>query len=229
MATNYPVSLDDNTTLKSDNAADEVITSANANNVGGAIKAVETKVGTGASTPTTTGHVLTVTGAGASAWQAPSGGGGGGSSIVHSEVIAADAASWTSPALDLDADGGVYQIDIAFRFKSGLVSRFRVNGNDVSTRFIKGTGASPTGNTGTLTSNVGEGVGYMSIRIAKPVGFGFVGNYTVSGAGSHIEVGSFASSNAYSGDENVTSVGLTTPGGTHAVTEGTLIVISKVV
>lgn len=71
MATNFPTSIDDNTTLKSNHATGETVTAANDNNTSDAIKAVETKLGTGSSTPTTAGHVLTVTGAGATAFQAP--------------------------------------------------------------------------------------------------------------------------------------------------------------
>ncbi len=67
----YPASLD---TLTNPSAVDTLASAphdeqhANAND---AIEAIETKLGTGASTPTNVGDVLTVTGSGATAYQAP--------------------------------------------------------------------------------------------------------------------------------------------------------------
>lgn len=75
MATSYPGSIDalvnpsGTSTLSSPSHADQ---HGNAND---AVEALETKLGTGASTPTTVGHVLTVTGVGATAYSTPAGGG----------------------------------------------------------------------------------------------------------------------------------------------------------
>ena len=71
---NYPTSLD---TLTNPTSSDGLASPPHATqhaDVNDIVEALETKLGTGASTPTTTGHVLTVTGAGATAYQAASGG-----------------------------------------------------------------------------------------------------------------------------------------------------------
>lgn len=76
--TNFPTSLDSTTNLpdvtgknQNDGSGDTNAIHSNIHDTAdSAIIAVETKLGTGSSVPTTTGHVLTVTGAGASAWQA---------------------------------------------------------------------------------------------------------------------------------------------------------------
>ena len=71
---NYPTSLD---TLTNPTSADGLASPPHATqhaDVNDIAEALETKLGTGASTPTTTGHVLTVTGAGATAYQAAAGG-----------------------------------------------------------------------------------------------------------------------------------------------------------
>lgn len=71
---NFPTSLD---TLTNPSGTDPLSSPdhagqhATANDI---LEAVEAKLGTGSSTPTTTGHILTVTGSGASAWQAAAGG-----------------------------------------------------------------------------------------------------------------------------------------------------------
>ena len=77
MATNFPTSVDDASTVGDDShpSADELLSSTDGGpahhalhqNVGLAINAIEDKVGTGASTPVT-GSVLTGTGSGTSAW-----------------------------------------------------------------------------------------------------------------------------------------------------------------
>lgn len=77
MATNFPGSVDDASTVGDDShpSADELLSSTDGGpahhalhqNVGLAINAIEDKVGTGASTPVT-GSVLTGTGSGTSAW-----------------------------------------------------------------------------------------------------------------------------------------------------------------
>jgi hypothetical protein len=63
----YPTNLDN---LPTSHVAREPVGSTNENLEAGAINALEAKVGTGASTPAT-GQILTGTGTGASAWQAP--------------------------------------------------------------------------------------------------------------------------------------------------------------
>lgn len=74
MPIDYPASLD---TLTNPGASDTLDSPshsgqhATANDI---LEALEVKVGTGASVPTNVGDVLTVTGAGATAYQAPSGG-----------------------------------------------------------------------------------------------------------------------------------------------------------
>jgi hypothetical protein len=76
--TNYPASLDSTTNLpdttgknQDDGSGDNNAIHSNLHDTTStAVIAVETKVGSGSSVPTTTGHVLTVTGSGASAWQA---------------------------------------------------------------------------------------------------------------------------------------------------------------
>ncbi len=72
MTINYPISLDDSTSLPT-RATGNTIPAVDSNDPKSAIIQLETKVGTGASTPTTTGHVLTVTGAGATGWAATGG------------------------------------------------------------------------------------------------------------------------------------------------------------
>lgn len=71
MATNYPTSVDDGTSLPSPNATDKTNNpshSALHGNSNDAIKALEAKVGTGATTPAAN-KVLLGTGSGTSAWQ----------------------------------------------------------------------------------------------------------------------------------------------------------------
>lgn len=71
---NFPTSLDDNTSIPSvTNGVDDVLDT-HQNVKKEAIIAIETKMGTGASTPTV-GKVLTGTGTGTSAWQDPAAGG----------------------------------------------------------------------------------------------------------------------------------------------------------
>lgn len=68
---NYPASLD---TLTNPTSADNLASPPHANQHADAndiAEALEVKLGTGASVPTTVGHVLTVTGAGATAYRAP--------------------------------------------------------------------------------------------------------------------------------------------------------------
>lgn len=69
MAINYPTSLDDTTSLPTRTTGD-TIPVLDTNDPKSAIIQLETKLGTGASTPTTSGHVLRVTGAGATAYGA---------------------------------------------------------------------------------------------------------------------------------------------------------------
>jgi hypothetical protein len=77
MSSNFPGSLDDNTTLPNPGPGDAPSNPSHAglhDNENGAIKALEAKVGTGASVPAA-GQVLTATGAGTSAWMTPAPGG----------------------------------------------------------------------------------------------------------------------------------------------------------
>lgn len=74
MPISYPGSLD---TLSNPSAGDTqaaVSHSSQHANINDIAEQLETKVGTGASVPTTPGDVLTVTGAGATAWATPGGG-----------------------------------------------------------------------------------------------------------------------------------------------------------
>jgi hypothetical protein len=73
---NYPTSLDNGTTLPNTRNTGDTIPPSDNNNLSLAAIALETKVGFGASTPTTAGYVLTSLGSGQSAWQAASGGSG---------------------------------------------------------------------------------------------------------------------------------------------------------
>jgi len=70
MPTNFPVSLDTSTQLPNTAVTGGVIPAAVDNNASDAIMAAETKLGTGASVPTTSGHALVVSGAGATAYRA---------------------------------------------------------------------------------------------------------------------------------------------------------------
>ena len=69
MAINYPGSLDDTTSLPT-RSTGNTIPATDSNDPKSAIIQLETKLGTGASTPTTAGHVLAVTGAGATEYRA---------------------------------------------------------------------------------------------------------------------------------------------------------------
>ncbi len=73
-STNYPTALDDATNLPDVSGGNQNdaarLHSDLTDTTSQAVKALEAKVGTGASVPTTTGHVLQVTGAGASGWAA---------------------------------------------------------------------------------------------------------------------------------------------------------------
>lgn len=76
MSVNYPGSLDNGSSLVNTRASGNTITASDHNDLANATIAVETKIGAGSSTPTTTGNVLTVTSAGQTAWATPTGGGG---------------------------------------------------------------------------------------------------------------------------------------------------------
>lgn len=75
MPTNFPTSLDNFTNPQSGN----VVESAPIGNAFDAIEAIQTKLGTGTSIPTTVGHVLTVTASGATGFAAP----GAGSDVMQ--------------------------------------------------------------------------------------------------------------------------------------------------
>lgn len=66
---NYPLQLDTISNLPDAYVTGDPFPATVANNIDSAIISIETKVGTGASTPTVAGNVLTVTGAGATTWQ----------------------------------------------------------------------------------------------------------------------------------------------------------------
>jgi parallel beta-helix repeat protein len=68
MPSNYPLSLDDGTNLANNRVTGNPIPVSDHNDLANAAITLETKLGTGSSTPTTTDHVLKVTGTGASAW-----------------------------------------------------------------------------------------------------------------------------------------------------------------
>lgn len=67
---NFPSSLDNSTSLQTTRATGDAIPASDHNDLGAATIAVETKLGSGASVPTTTGDVLKVTGAGTTAYGA---------------------------------------------------------------------------------------------------------------------------------------------------------------
>jgi hypothetical protein len=67
---NYPTSLDSNSNLPTAFVPTNSFTATIANSIDSAIIALETKLGTGAVTPTTVGQVLTVTGTGATGFSA---------------------------------------------------------------------------------------------------------------------------------------------------------------
>lgn len=74
MSTNFPGALDDNTSLPNPTSGSYTNNPSHAalhGNAGDAIKALETKVGTGASTPPGSGYILTSSSNGTSSWQAP--------------------------------------------------------------------------------------------------------------------------------------------------------------
>lgn len=82
MANNFPGAANTGTSLVNNRNTGDTIPVSDHNDLVNAVLADEAKLGTGASTPTTVGNVLTVTGAGQTAWQAPASGGGSGSSIA---------------------------------------------------------------------------------------------------------------------------------------------------
>lgn len=82
---NYPGSLDTLTNPTASNTLDSPAHATQHTDANDIVEALEAKVGTGASIPTTVGHVLTVTGAGATAYQAGGGGGGGGFIVSASD------------------------------------------------------------------------------------------------------------------------------------------------
>lgn len=111
MPINYPTSLDAFTnpagtdpTTNPDHAAQHA-------NVNDAVEQLETKLGTGASTPTTTGHVLTVTGPGATGYQAL-GSVASGKRFATRVVAASNAHADSKAAADYVCDGVADQVEI---------------------------------------------------------------------------------------------------------------------
>ena len=74
MANNFPSSANNGTSLANNRTTGQAIPPSDHNDLADAQVAVEAKLGIGTSAPTTVGQVLTVTGAGSSAWQASAGG-----------------------------------------------------------------------------------------------------------------------------------------------------------
>jgi hypothetical protein len=77
MSYNFPGSLDAGSNLNNSRATGDTIPVTDHNDLASALIAVETKLGYSASTPATSGYVLTALGSGQSSWQAPTGGSGG--------------------------------------------------------------------------------------------------------------------------------------------------------
>jgi hypothetical protein len=75
MSQNFPAALNTGSSLQNGRATSDVIPASDHNDLANAEIQVETKLGYGASVPTTVGHVLKVTAAGQTAWGAGSGGG----------------------------------------------------------------------------------------------------------------------------------------------------------
>lgn len=90
---NFPTSLDSLANPTGANTLDSPPHATQHTDANDILEALEAKVGIGASTPTTVGHVLTVTGAGATAYQA--GGGGGGV-----EVLGPFSVAWNTPNIN---------------------------------------------------------------------------------------------------------------------------------
>lgn len=86
MSNLFPAAANTGSSLQNSRATNDTIPAADHNDLANAIIAHEAKYGTGASTPTTLGQVLTVTGSGVTAWQTPSGGGGGSSNRPYFNV-----------------------------------------------------------------------------------------------------------------------------------------------
>jgi len=111
MSANYPTSLDDNSTLPSDIAADDTTAgvphNSVHNNADAAIRALEAKVGIGASTPPGGNKVLTSTSNGVTSWETPTGGGGGSGtveSVSSGDEIYVDNTDPANPVVNVGTD-----------------------------------------------------------------------------------------------------------------------------
>lgn len=94
---NFPTSLDSTSNMPNNRATDDVIPASDNNDKADAIIALETKVGTGASTPTAN-KVLRATGTGTSAWEQVEVGDLEATGTASSSTFLRGDGSWASPA-----------------------------------------------------------------------------------------------------------------------------------